>query len=331
MGSALEDSRLTLSVLEDFGDPLLERARWDCLLGSSTDVVFLRHAWQREWWRAFGGDRLMIVLAARGDQVVALAPLFAVEEMLFIVGSGGSDYLDFIGTPDQETLAAMLDLARSLLPDFAGIGLYHVPLQSPTATLLPDVAARLGLDLHREGELSAPYADLNDREAVTRLVTRRSVRKEEARMRRAGPLCVRSAASDQLEEWLELFFAQHAARWRPSGEEGLEDGRTRAFCRSIVHQGHHEGWLRFTMLEWRGAPAAFDISLLHGDTQLSYLVSRDPSIHDHSPGRVLQAQVIARAAAAGMHRLDFGLGEEEYKRRVATGSTRLANWFLYPP
>lgn len=41
--------------------------------------------------------QLMLILAERNGQPVALAPLFADSGMVYFVGSGGSDYLDFVG------------------------------------------------------------------------------------------------------------------------------------------------------------------------------------------------------------------------------------------
>lgn len=331
MTSAAADTGLAITVLEDFEDPALDWSRWDELLAAGTDVIFMTLDWQRQWWQSFGGERLLLVVAEQQNEPFAIAPLFVTDEMLFLVGSGGSDYLDFVGVPDEQALAAMLDSARRRVSGFAGIGLYHVPLHSRTTALLPGVARRLGLELHREGAMTAPYADLSDAATVEALIARRSVRKEEARMARAGELRVRVAASDELDRWLALFFAQHASRWHGLGETGLERANARAFCRAIVHAGHWAGWLRFTMLDWRGAPAAFDISLVHGNRQLCYLVARDPSIRAHSPGRVLQAQVIRDALARDMRWFDYGLGDEDYKLRAASGATEVANWFLYPP
>jgi CelD/BcsL family acetyltransferase involved in cellulose biosynthesis len=256
--------------------------------------------------------------------------LFLSGEMLFLVGSGGSDYLDFIGTAEEELLVAMLDAARRRVTGFTGIGLYHIPAESRTTDLLPGIAARLGLGLHREDTIGGPYIDLQDADAVTRLVGRRKVRKEESRMRRAGPLRVHAPGASELDDWIELLLAQHAARWRPLGVEGFQGDRASAFCRAIVHTGHRAGWLRLTALEWRGAPAAAEITLIQGTRHLSYLVSRDPSIRSYSPGKVLEAHVIREAFEAGARCFDLGLGEEEYKLHSASGIRQVANWFMYP-
>ena len=332
MSSLEADTALTVRLVEGFDDPALDRTRWDrALAAGCTDVVFLTWAWQRQWWKAFGGERLMLVLAEQAGEVRAIAPLFALEDMLFFVGSGGSDYLDFIGELDAPTLTAMLDLARQELAQFAGIGLYHVPVDSRTTSLLPEVASQLGLDLYNEEELTAPHLDLADGERVSAALERRKVRKEENRMRRAGKMRFCSPAANEIDEWLEIFFAQHEARWHPEGEEGLEDAAHRTFVRAIVHEGHRRGWVRITMFEWSGAPVAFDISLVHRGWHLSYLVSRDTSIREYSPGKILEREVIRRAMKAGSSYYDFGLGDEAYKLSHASGVRKLANWSLYPP
>jgi CelD/BcsL family acetyltransferase involved in cellulose biosynthesis len=311
-----------IRVLHDFDQLGAAADAWNGLLARSTDVIFLTLEWQQEWWRAFGDGQLLLVVAERDGAPCAIAPLFAVEEMLFLVGSDGSDYLDFIGEPDAVTLAAMLDAARGALPDCVGIGLYHVPLRSRTTSLLPEVAELMDLKLFREGGMRAPYSELADPSAVQHLVARRSLRKAEARMERAGALRVATAAEHELDAWLELLFEQYAARW---GDAEVVEEDARSFYSAIVHRGHREEWLNFSMLEWRGAPVAFDITLVRGERHLSYLSSRDPTISEHSPGRILQRYVVRAAVDAGARIFDYGLGEEEYKLRDASGVDEVAN------
>src|ERR1700724_4063099 len=110
MSSVAAGGRLKVRVLEDFDDAALDPVHWDRLVASATDVVFLTLDWQREWWRAFGSkdERLLLLLAERDGELCAIAPLFVAKEMLFLVGSDGSDYLDFIGQLDEPLLTALL-------------------------------------------------------------------------------------------------------------------------------------------------------------------------------------------------------------------------------
>ena len=318
-------------VLGDFEQlgPAVE-ANWDQLVARSSDVAFMTLEWQREWWRAFGGDRLLLVVAERNGEPSAIAPLFASDGMLFLVGSDGSDYLDFIGELDAVTLATMLQAAARELTEFVGVGLYHVPSRSRTTSLLPQVAEILGLKLFREGGMAAPYADLGDPARVQHLLERRSVRKAEARMRRAGPLALRTATESEYGEWLELFFEQYTARWQVAGEEPVVGEDARTFYRAIIPRGLLGGWLGFAMLEWRDAPAAFDISLRRGERHMSYLSSLDPAIREHSPGKVLQRYLVKAALEAGARVYDLGLGDEEFKLNDASDVDEVGNWFLYP-
>ena len=321
------ETRIRVRVLHDFDELGGAADAWNGLLAGSADVVFLTLEWQREWWRAFGDEQLLLVVAERDGVPFAIAPLFVAKEMLFLVGSDGSDYLDFIGELDEGTLAAMLDAARRELADCVGVGLYHVPLRSPTTSLLPGVAERIGFTLFREGGMSAPYSELDDPLRVKELIARRSLRKAESKMQRAGTLRFVIAGEQELDAWLPLLFEQYAARWGDAEAVG-EDARS--FYKAIVHRGRREGWLNFSMLEWRGAPAAFDITLVRGERHLSYLSSRDPTISEYSPGRILQRYVVKAAVDAGARIFDYGLGEEEYKLHDASGVEEVANWFLYP-
>jgi GNAT acetyltransferase-like protein len=61
---------------------------------------------------------------------------------------------------------------------------------------------------------------------------------------------------------------------------------------------------------------------LRAASSLSYrFPTYDPAASRHSPGLVLLLMTIG---AAGVHRLDLEVGEEEYKRRLMTGEVQVA-------
>jgi hypothetical protein len=125
-------------LLSGFDDPTFGPTEWDLLLRQGdSDVVFLTWHWQRAWWETFGCGELRLILAERGGRPVALAPLYTDDNMVFFVGSGGSDYLDFIGDiGEPEVLDALLRESRAGIDNFSGYQFYLVPDGSRTGECL---------------------------------------------------------------------------------------------------------------------------------------------------------------------------------------------------
>src|SRR5688572_23474241 len=115
--------------LTGFDDPACTSVHWQRLLSQGdTDVVFLTKEWLEAWWTTVGQGELLLIAAERDGEVIAIAPLFALEGMVFFLGAGESDYLDFIGdVHDPDVMTALLSVARDEAPDFAGFKLHLVP------------------------------------------------------------------------------------------------------------------------------------------------------------------------------------------------------------
>ena len=177
---------LTVHVLEGFDDPLISPERWAAALHTgSTDVVFLTWHWQRAWWDTFARGRLLLIAVERIGEIVALAPLFADEGMIYFVGSGGSDYLDFIGDiTEPEILDLILHTARESVPGFLGFRFYHVPDESRTGALLRAATARLNFEYFDQGELAAPALDFTVRKNGSRVTEKNSLLRHEKFFRR---------------------------------------------------------------------------------------------------------------------------------------------------
>ena len=88
-------------VLQGFDDPAFRPQDWEQLLArGDSDVVFLTWHLHRAWWESFGsGGELMLIVAEREGQLV-LAPFYTQSQMIFLVGSKASDYLD-LGMPGR--------------------------------------------------------------------------------------------------------------------------------------------------------------------------------------------------------------------------------------
>src|SRR4028118_963494 len=99
-------------LLSGFDDPLITPEIWNRLLKQSpSSSVFQTCEWQKTWWAVYGTGKLLIILAEHDSIPVSIAPLYADGGMVYFVGSGGSDYLDFIGS----------EITPKIISDFLGI------------------------------------------------------------------------------------------------------------------------------------------------------------------------------------------------------------------
>jgi CelD/BcsL family acetyltransferase involved in cellulose biosynthesis len=322
---------ISVSVLSGFDDP----AAWDRLLPASpTNTVFQTWHWQKAWWDSFGRGQLLLIAAHRDGRPIALAPLFADGGMVFLVGSGGSDYLDFLGdTSDPAVLDAILDTARRQAPGFLGFRFYLVPDDSPTGRRLQESAARLGLSCYDEGELPAPALDLHDPPgAGLTAAGKTSLVRHERAFRRDGELrvlhlCDGGAILPHLDE----FFDQHVARWAATPHPSLFlQPQQRAFYRRLCEVAGTAGWLRFTRIDWDGRPVAFHFGFCREGCFLWYKPSFAIELARRSPGEMLLRQLLLAAVEEGAHTFDFGLGDEAFKRRFANRVCCVRTWGLYP-
>lgn len=324
-----------IRLLAGFDDPAITASRWEALLRTGdTDTVFLTWHWQRAWWESFGRGKLLLIAAEREGSLVALAPLFADAGMVFFVGSGGSDYLDFIGdTSDPDVLDAMLSAAQAHTPDFVGFRFYHVLDASRTGDYLQQAAIRLGLRCFDEGDLPAPAMDLSGcRQTAMAATEKKSLVRHEKRFLREGPLTVDhlSCGADILP-YLERFFAQHIDRWAETPYPSLFlDPAQRAFYACLTRTAACTGWLRFTIVQWHARIVAFHFGFCYQGSYLWYKPTFDIHLASRSPGEVLLRQLLLSAIDEEAHTFDFGLGDEAFKSRFATTVSHVRTWGLYP-
>lgn len=300
---------------------------WDV---SNPPSVFQTREYLDAWWRAFGrGDRL-ILRATDGDRHIT-APLFAEAGMVYFVGSGGSDYLDFAGGPvTEDLLVDILAEARERTAGFQGFCFYHVPERSRTTEALARVATRMNLTLQEEYSMAAARMAFAALSGASHPAHKKSLRRHENTLARLGHLRVHRAESPaEMLSWLPQFFDQHIDRWRDTSSPSLFlDPKQRTFYETLVSTG--ADFLRMTRVDCDGRPVAFHFGFSYQGEYLWYKPSYDRGMARYSPGEVLLRHLILAAEEEGCHTFDFGLGDEAFKRRFATSVETVRSWGLYP-
>ena len=326
---------VTARLLDGFDDPSFGPAAWNLLLHQGdTDVVYLTWHWQRSWWETLGRGRLLLVAAERAGRVVAVAPFYADSGMIFLVGSGVSDYMDFIGDiGDPDVLDALLQVARAEVPRFVGFRLYCVLETSRTAARLQAAGGRLGLECYEEKRWPAPVIDIaDDPERVRVSASRRRVLKRERYFQRRGALTLRRFHDrNAILPHLEAFFEQHISQWAMADTKSpfLERPR-RAFYEHLTRTAAESGWMRFSLLDWEGRPIAFEYGCQYEGTYYGGPSSFAVDLARHSPWQVLLRQLLLTSVDDGVGTYDLGVGDDPHKFLFATGLRHVCTWGLYP-
>lgn len=329
------DSSVQYKHFAGFTDPTLSPSQWNALVGKSTsDVIFMTWHWQKVWWDVFGRGQLLLVVAEQENELIAVAPLFAEYGMIYLVGSGGSDYLDFIGNPDLVVLEEMLFFAAQHVNDFAGFQLYHIPEDSKTNACLQLIAEKQQWKIYDEGGWTCPRLEIDKYPEEARASTRKkSLLRHEAYFQRNGDLQVEHLQkTNEIQPHLNHFFEQHIARWSQTRYPSLFlDEKQREFFTALIKAASETGWFRFTRIIWNGEAVAYHFGFHYKGSFFWYKPTFNIALAKYSPGEVLLRQLILQALEEGASVFDFGLGDEAFKDRFATGKKTVTNWGLYKP
>jgi CelD/BcsL family acetyltransferase involved in cellulose biosynthesis len=290
-------------------------SEWDALWRRANNATpFQSPHWLLPWWTHFSnGGELAVVMSSD-----ALAPLYVLrdedESLGMFLGTGISDYLDFLGTE----VAPLLE--RALTVDCQFWDLQQIRPSSPLLTAaLPD-----GWSDNAEEMDPCPVLSLeNAGEELSNLLSTHA-RKKLRYYRRAAKATYESATSETLDELLTALFDLHAARWKTRGLPGvLADDVVQSFHRDVARRMLDAGALRMHAMRMNDRIVAVFYGFAHQGTVYYYLSGFDPALDRLSIGSLLVAHAVEEAAREGATTFDFLRGAEEYK--YAWGATDRVN------
>lgn len=101
----------------------------------------------------------------------------------------------------------------------------------------------------------------------------------------------------------------------------------RSRCRIFANKGCFRGYV----LELSGAPKAFWMGCVYGDTFHSEYTGYDPGLKHYEIGSLLLTHMMEELIREGVHFVDFGLGSAFYKQRFGDESWGECDEVLYAP
>jgi CelD/BcsL family acetyltransferase involved in cellulose biosynthesis len=325
---------------------------WDALAqAQARPHPFLRHAWFRSWWTAFGReDRLAIRVARRGTQIVGIAPLaerrvpyfgLPVRGLVSLTNDHTSRF-DLLLAPGNraERMAIIEALWNGALerPTWDVVLLQHCPEDSPLIDLVVEAAARRGYrSASWEGSRS-PYLHLGpNNPPITSLLTAR--RRSELRRRRRqlqqafGPLRLdRVTTPGDLPRALSDMFEIEAAGWKGDQATAMaSDVATRRFYADVARDAAVRGTLSIDFLTAGDARIAFGYHIVSGPTWYLLKTGYDPVYARYAPGFLFLLDVFERLQAEGSIDYDFLGQADAYKLEWTPLVRRHCWWYLFPP
>jgi predicted ATP-grasp superfamily ATP-dependent carboligase/CelD/BcsL family acetyltransferase involved in cellulose biosynthesis len=314
--------------MEDTG---LDADAWNALAArSTTNTVFQVHQWARAWLDVYGDAHDPYVLVAEDSKgPAAIAPLIVSRaanrpRTVRFIGSGRSDYCDFLVPADcREALPV---LVGQLLDDPAwdAIDLRNVPAASATPAALAAACEERGFRYLVRDQFLCPTLLIEGHEsAARRILNKPSLRRSERRIERAGAHRVRhTAAAAEIAPLLTEFFEQHVRRWSGSANPSLFlHERNRRFYRRLTEALDDTGWLLFSIVELDQRVAAFHYGFDYNRSLIWYKPSFEPALAGLSPGNLMVKHLITYALEHNRRELDFTVGDEAFKKRF-TNLTR---------
>lgn len=299
-------------------------ADWSALAAMSGNI-FATPEWARTWWTHFGGAKPPIVLRCqRGDDTLALAPLYLQRRgpvrLLRFLGHGPADILGPICRPEDDGEASAA-VVSALGEGAAGRWDMLLAERVPGGALAEALDGRL-LRVEANPSLDIEGRDWEDYLATTSRNLREKLRRNTRKIEKShGLRYLLCEDPTQLDEMLETLFRLHGMRWR--GSSSFEDSRILDFHREFARLAMDRGWLRLWTMEIDEAPVAAWYGFRFGDIEAYYQSGRDPHFDRFSVGFLMLMRTIRAAFEDRVARYAFLRGDEAYKGRFATTEARL--------
>lgn len=332
---------LSADVVESLDELGPLRAQWDAL-ATALRRPFAAPEWLLPWWRHLAPARsaLRIVAVADGGRLVGLAPCFLQSRRLGppehrLLGGGFSHRVAPLIADGRAGEVVPL-IARSLARSAPGaIRLEGVDASGGWAARIARAwpAARSPA-VRVESTLEAPVLTLAGRSYDAWLASksanfRQGLRRLRRRFDEEGVEVRLAATLDEACTDLAAFEALHRSRWATRGGSALAPS-VRTMLEEAARGLLEQARIR-VFSAWAGErPVCAQVFVAAGGEVAYWNGGFDESWGRFSPGVVTLLAAVEDAFGRGEARMDFGGGDDHYKRRFADGSDPLAWTTLYP-
>jgi CelD/BcsL family acetyltransferase involved in cellulose biosynthesis len=306
------------------------RDEWDALVEQmERPAVFYTYEWARAVSCAYRDS--ITPLLVLGYDGAALAGLVALatdktQERAFFLAGTTADYCDFISSPEhgRELVNAVFVQLHKL--NLRVIVLANLPADSATLDALGRASSDHGYSCSRRPGYECARIEFTSPQQKARVkqsVQRKRLRYNLKALQKIAPVAVSHSRSwDDVANTLSGFVKAHVARFLATGRiSNLVCPERRVFLSELARLCSRRGWIVHSRLIIGDRPAAWNYGFQFAGSWFWYQPTFRSDLQQYSPGFCLLSKIVEEACdTPGMNLVDLGLGSENYKERLATGT-----------
>ncbi|HZS03662.1 MAG TPA: GNAT family N-acetyltransferase [Blastocatellia bacterium] len=348
---------MRVEVLRDFPVSGKWADEWDALAArSAAGDAFVTYEWTRAAAEFDRNGRPLVICGyvkaggAEGNEerLVGIAPLalrtgrnlWGRSTVIELVAGPWGDYCDVIAEPEYHTefVERVVENVAALTRQgtCAKVSLNNLPDDSPTLNVFINKARALNLYVDVRPASVGPVLQIADADqaALDELLEKKGVVRKAKALAKKGKLefrIVREPA--EVRECLQKFYRLHTARYLINGRPSIYDPEKQSsLCRlldPLAERLSRRGGVCLPALFFDGEPIALTLGFEHRGALALYAMTFDVGVMGTSPGEILVLEVARHCRAAGMRKLDFGIGDEGYKARFTNAQRQNCEVAVY--
>jgi len=336
-------TRYRIRLIEDLSDRKMVQS-WNAVTEQAQHQLgwFQSPQWVVPWWETLGSGTKPIVLGVyAGDELVAIAPWCVSGDVVRCMGDPLNDVNRVptrSGHDEDAVLRALVHGLWDLLKDHRSSP--RVLLLECWPTCLPDLDDGW-TSVEERRPLASPVLKFSgDFDSYLKSLlphVRRKLAQTLRRLYRAMPK-IRLEIATKPPRILELGNAMLRLREQTLGPRGLlsdcepasREEPFRKLLAQVVNNGGPGQQAILGALVYEDQVIAGGLYFRWGSILMKYMQGWSLQHRQWSPGTVLDIEMIRDSLASGLEVLEFGRGDEDYKRRLGAQMHWLHNYAITP-
>lgn len=322
---------MRLVLHREIPDDDILAGKWNALVQQmECPEIFHTYEWALAVSRAYQASVMPLLLLAYERNCLIGVAVLATDEVrreTFFLANRTADYCDFISAPARRREFAELVLQELRNLKIPALMAASLPADSATPGALLAAARAHGYRIFsRPAYLCARIAlgSRAERQSLRDVITnRKALRYSLKGLGKHGPVRVEHMKSrENLLTALPEFMRAHIARFSAAGRmSNLTNPQRQSFLAELARLLSPQGGIVLSRLRVGDHPVAWNYGFQFCGSWFYYQPTFDSDWRQYSPGFCLLSKIVEAACDdPEIERIDMGLGDENYKKRFATGA-----------